>query len=79
LPRSSFWTFEYPVSIRFKASYAAHQHLGGLMIWELSGDTADAELLNVACRSLHDPLEERVFLDHKRKPRPAPVAPTVHK
>jgi chitinase len=75
----TFWTFEDPVSIRFKASYAARQHLGGLMIWELSGDTADAELLNVAYRSLHDPLEERVFLEHKRKPRPAAIAPTVRK
>lgn len=57
----TFWTFEDPVSIRFKASYAAHLHLGGLMIWELSGDTEDAELLNVAYQSLHDPLEEKVF------------------
>jgi chitinase len=75
----TFWTFEDPVSIRFKASYAARQHLGGLMIWELSGDTSDAELLNVAYRSLHDPLEERVFLEHKRKMRPATAAPAVHK
>jgi chitinase len=75
----TFWTFEDPVSIRFKASYAAHQHLGGLMIWELSGDTADAELLNAAYRSLHEPLEEQVFIEHKRKPRPAAAAPAVHK
>jgi chitinase len=63
----TFWTYEDPVSIRFKASYAAHQHLGGLMIWELSGDTSDAELLNVAYRSLHDPLEAQTFVEHKRK------------
>jgi chitinase len=63
----TFWTFEDPTSIRFKASYAAHQHLGGLMIWELSGDTVDAELLNVAYRSLHDPLEARVFKERGSK------------
>jgi chitinase len=57
----TFWTFEDPVSIRFKASYAARQHLGGLMIWELSGDTEDAELLNVAYQSLQEPLEEKAF------------------
>jgi chitinase len=57
----TFWTYEDPTSVRFKASYASHQHLGGVMIWELSGDTADAELLGVAYQSLHDPLEESVF------------------
>jgi chitinase len=64
----TFWTYEDPVSIRFKASYAAHQHLGGAMIWELSGDTVDAELLRIAYNSLRDPLEERVFNERARKP-----------
>lgn len=62
----TFWTYEDPVSIRFKASYATHQHLGGVMIWELSGDTADAELLKIAYRSLRDPLEEKIFKEHAR-------------
>jgi hypothetical protein len=31
------------------------------MIWELSGDTADAELLNTVYRSLHHPLNNKVF------------------
>jgi hypothetical protein len=31
------------------------------MIWELSEDTADAELLNAAYRSLHHPLKNKVF------------------
>jgi chitinase len=74
----TFWTFEDPVSIRFKASYAAHQHLGGLMIWELSGDTNDAELLNIAYRSLHDPLEEKTLKEHARKRPPAPGAVRPH-
>jgi chitinase len=63
----TFWTYEDPISIRFKASYASHQHLGGVMIWELSGDTADAELLKVAYSSLHHPLEEKFFKGHVRK------------
>lgn len=74
----TFWTFEDPVSIRFKASYATQQHLGGLMIWELSGDTEDSELLNIAYSSLHDPLEEKVFTEHIRKQRKPADAPTVH-
>jgi hypothetical protein len=31
------------------------------MIWELSGDTADAELLTTVFRSLHHPLKNKVF------------------
>jgi len=57
----TFWTYEDPVSARYKASYASYQHLGGMMIWELSGDTADAELLNTVFRSLRHPLNARVF------------------
>lgn len=32
------------------------------MIWELSGDTEDAELLNTAWRSLRHPLSAEVFV-----------------
>ena len=52
----TFWTYEDPVSIRYKVSYAAHQRLAGVMIWELSNDTEDAELLRVAHQSLKKPL-----------------------
>lgn len=45
---SSFWTYEDPVSIQTKASYAAREQLGGFMVWELSGDTPDAVLLKAA-------------------------------
>ncbi len=57
----TFWTFEDPVSVEYKVSYASDQHLGGVMIWELSGDTPDAELLNAVYRSLRHPLKKRVF------------------
>jgi chitinase len=57
----TFWTYEDRVSVRYKVSYARHQHLGGVMIWELSGDTNDAELLTTVYRSLHHPLKNKVF------------------
>jgi chitinase len=52
----TFWTFDDPVSVRYKASYAAREHLGGVMVWELAEDTRDAELLHVARRALEHPL-----------------------
>lgn len=57
----TFWTYEDPTSVRYKVSYARRQRLGGVMIWELSGDSADAELLNTAYRALHHPLKPKVF------------------
>ena len=51
----TFWTYDDPVSIRAKASFAVEQGLGGVMAWELSEDTADAALL----RSARKGLEER--------------------
>ena len=59
----TFWTYEDPVSVRFKASYAANEKLAGVMIWELSGDTDDAELLAAAYRSLHHPLNASAFAE----------------
>jgi chitinase len=56
-----FWTYEDPTSVMYKVSYAARQNIGGIMIWELSGDTADAELLNSAYQALRKPLHQRVF------------------
>ena len=64
----TFWTYEDPISVRYKVSYALHQHLGGVMIWELSGDTADGELLRIAYHSLRDPLEVRIFDKWGRTP-----------
>lgn len=57
----TFWTYEDSVSVRYKVSYARHQRLGGVMIWELSGDTSDAELLNTVYHALHHPLKNKVF------------------
>ena len=47
----NFLTFEDPTSLQAKAAYAREHKLGGMMIWELSGDTSDAQLL----RALRQP------------------------
>lgn len=42
----NFLTFEDATSLTAKQAFARAQGLGGMMIWELSGDTADARLLH---------------------------------
>jgi len=42
---STFWTYDDEISIAAKLKYAREQSLGGVMIWELSGDTPDGKLL----------------------------------
>ncbi len=51
----AFWTFDDPVSVQAKAAYAVEHNLGGVMIWELSGDTTQATLLKAAQRGLAAP------------------------
>jgi chitinase len=72
---TTFWTYEDAVSVRYKASYAANQKLGGVMIWELSNDTPDAELLTTAHRALVHPLEASAF--EGEEPEPTPSASTA--
>lgn len=69
----TFWTFEDPTSVRYKVSYALSRRLGGVMIWELGEDSADAELLRAVYRTLHHPLKPRIF-DRLRATELAPVA-----
>ena len=59
----TFWTCDDPVSVRYKASYAKRIRLGGVMVWELSEDTDDAQLLHIAHRSLRHPMPKRVFAE----------------
>jgi chitinase len=68
---NSFWTYEDPVSIQSKATYAAREQLGGFMVWELSGDTADAVLLKAA----HAALLQGLTATTARKPSNSPVRP----
>ena len=49
---NNFWTFDDPVSIRAKLEFAHKQKLGGVMVWELSNDSADAALLRAIAAEL---------------------------
>ncbi len=42
---TSFWTFDDPPVMAAKAEYVRRNRLGGIMFWELSGDTPDGELI----------------------------------
>ncbi len=52
---STFWTYEDPTSARTKARFARDEHLGGVMAWELSEDSADSALLRAAHLGLLGP------------------------
>ncbi len=41
----NFLTFEDAASLQAKRAFALQRKLGGMMIWELSGDTTDSQLL----------------------------------
>jgi len=51
----TFWTYEDPVSARFKSAYAQQHHLGGVMVWELGEDSSDGLLLKAVHAGLYDP------------------------
>ncbi|MEU4509393.1 glycosyl hydrolase family 18 protein [Nonomuraea wenchangensis] len=42
---NQWWSYDTPATIGGKMSYSKNQGLGGAFFWELSGDTANAELL----------------------------------
>jgi chitinase len=49
---STFWTYDDEISIGAKLKYAKQQALGGVMIWELSGDTPDGKLFKTISEEL---------------------------
>jgi chitinase len=49
---STFWTFDDPPIVAGKAAYVRKQKLGGVMFWELSGDTPDGELVDAISNGL---------------------------
>lgn len=55
----TFWTYDDDLSIGAKVRYAKERGLRGVMIWELSGDTADGKLLKTIAAELgrHDQAE----------------------
>jgi chitinase len=50
----TFWTYDDELSIAAKIKYAKQQGLGGVMIWELSGDTPDGKLLKAISEQLNN-------------------------
>lgn len=64
----TFWTYEDPVSARFKGSYAEQQHLGGVMVWELGEDTSDAQMLKAVSEGLRAPTERVTDGEYSKMP-----------
>ena len=48
-----WWSYDTPASIKTKMAYAASTALGGAFAWELSGDTAHADLLTAMADGLN--------------------------
>jgi chitinase len=49
---TSFWTFDDPAIMSAKAEYVSRNRLGGIMFWELSGDTPNGELISAIASGL---------------------------
>jgi chitinase len=49
---TTFWTFDDPLIMAAKAQYVRTNGLGGIMFWELSGDTPDGELIDAIADGL---------------------------
>ena len=43
---TTFWTYDDPKSLKHKTDYVRHHDLGGVMFWELTGDTDDGDLIS---------------------------------
>ena len=48
----TFWTFEDPAVMQLKGEYVKANRLGGIMFWELSGDTPGGDLITAIASSL---------------------------
>jgi chitinase len=51
---STFWTLDDPPVMTQKAEYVNDNHLGGIMFWELSGDTPDGALVRAIASGLSE-------------------------
>jgi chitinase len=51
---TTFWTFDDPQVMAGKTQYVNENRLGGIMFWELSGDTADGELIRAIAGGLSE-------------------------
>ncbi len=51
---TNFWTYDDPDSLAFKAQYVRQHRLGGVMIWDLSGDMPDGVLIKTLARTIDE-------------------------
>ena len=49
---NNFWTYDDPVSLKFKMNYVRKHHLAGVMFWEISGDLPDGTLVRTLFKGL---------------------------
>ena len=49
---TTFWTYDDPAVMELKSQYVRRHGLGGIMFWELSGDTADGALIGAIAGGL---------------------------
>ena len=49
---TTFWTFDDPITLQAKMTYVKNRSLGGAMLWELSNDTTDGELITALFNGL---------------------------
>jgi chitinase len=52
---TTFWSYDDPASLKHKTQYVRLNGLGGVMFWELSGDTSDGALIS----AIHEGLTGR--------------------
>jgi chitinase len=52
---TTFWSYDDPASLKHKTKYVRLNGLGGVMFWELSGDTSDGDLI----AAIHEGLTRR--------------------
>ncbi|GAA2399623.1 glycoside hydrolase family 18 chitinase [Streptomyces glaucosporus] len=50
---TEWWSYDTPATIAGKMAYARQQGLGGAFSWEISGDTADGELVTAMHKGLN--------------------------
>jgi chitinase len=51
---TTFWTYDDPPVMELKAQYVRRNRLGGIMFWELSGDTPEGDLIGAIADGLSD-------------------------
>ena len=67
--KGDFWTYEDAVSLTYKVDYVRQKGLGGVMIWEISGDLNNGSLLKATysamTRSKMPAADERTMVSKK--------------